>query len=63
MSKPNVNAFWEYVRSKYPDARFDFWYSAGELHFFPDGNAEAAPDGYTYGCILKDGKYKILTEF
>ena len=63
MSKPNVNAFWEYVRSQYPDARFDFWYSAGELHFYPDGKMESASDGYTYSCIKKDGQFQIIAEF
>lgn len=60
-AKPNVNAYWEHVKSMYPDARFNFWYSIGELHFYRDGKAEANdPDGdYVSSCFKKDGKFTI----
>lgn len=32
--RENVNAYWQVVTEKYPDAVFDFWYSTGELHFY-----------------------------
>lgn len=60
MSNPNVNAYWEYVKSVYPDAVFDFWYHTGELHFF--ANKEMEQRGCAYGCIKKDGEFAILSE-
>jgi len=62
MNRPNVNAYWEYVKSVYPGAVFDFWYSNGELHFFPDADAERQGNG-PYGCIKENGKFVIKTEF
>ena len=61
-SRPNVNKFWYFVKEKYPDARFDFWYSAGELHFYPDGEAEKA-GGSPYSCVVMDDMLVILAEF
>ena len=57
-----MNAYWDFVKSQYPDARFDFWYSIGELHFYPDGEAEAA-GGSPYGCYKEDDKFVIETDF
>lgn len=62
MNKPNINAMWDYVKERYPDARFDFWYRSGELHFWPTGEAEERGD-YSYGCVVRDGEFTILTEF
>ena len=60
-NRPNINAYWQYVKEHYPDAIFDFWYHNGELHFY--ANKEMEQNGYTYGCIKKDGVFQILTEF
>ena len=38
--EPDVNRFWEFVKTKYPDARFVRWFPDGELHFWPDGKSE-----------------------
>lgn len=57
-TKPNVNAYWGYVITKYPNAVFDFWYSTGELLFYPHAKAE-----HPYSCIIKDGKFTILYDF
>lgn len=58
---PNVNEYWEYVKEQYPDARFDFWYKFGELHFYADGEKEAA-GVTTYACIKQGDKFIIKTE-
>ena len=60
--KPNVNAYWEHVKSVYPFAVFDFWYRIGELHFYPDRDAMRRGDD-PYGCIMEDGKYVIYQRF
>ena len=60
--KPYINAFWEYVKEKYPDARFSFWWSIGELDFYPNGEAEAS-DGTQYCCIKENDEYIIKTDF
>lgn len=60
MSKPNVNAYWDYVKSLYPDARFDFWYRNGELHFWPNGEAETNGDP-TWGCVADGDSFRIMT--
>lgn len=63
MSKPNVNAYWDFVKSLYPDARFDFWYRNGELHFYPDGRAEERGDR-VWGCVMDEtGVFRILTPY
>ena len=36
----DVNKFWDRVKFKYPDARFEHWFWDGELHFWPDGESE-----------------------
>lgn len=61
MNKPNVNLFWEAVRAAYPDARFDFWGSAGELHFYRCGDHEASGDA-PWACIRDDDMrcYRIV---
>lgn len=51
MKYPNINVLWQYVRGQYPDARFDFWYHVGELHFYPNGEAEKNGDP-VYGAFL-----------
>lgn len=38
--EPDVNRWWEYVKLKYPKARFVHWFPDGELHFYPDGKSE-----------------------
>lgn len=48
----NVNVYWDFVVTRYPEAQFDFFYRVGELHFWPDKeskDAGAAP----WGCINK----------
>ena len=60
--RENVNAFWDYVRDRFPDARFDFWYHVGELHFFPDGAAEKR--GEIWSCYKdSNGRFHIVSEF
>lgn len=59
MNKPNINAFWDYVKECYPDARFSFWFRVGELQFWPTGEAERDGED-VYGCIMKDGKFCIM---
>lgn len=61
-AKPNVNFFWEHVKATYPDARFDFWFNTGELHFYKDGKHETS-DKEPWACIWRNGKYEILEEF
>ena len=39
-SEINVNTFWQYVKSKFPDARFCYWYDDGNLTFYPNGRSE-----------------------
>ena len=51
--RPNVNAYWGFVRDQFPDARFDFWYRAGELHFFRDGDHERSGES-PWSCIRDD---------
>ena len=60
-SRPNVNKFWYFVKQQYPDARFDFCDSVGELKFVPDGAAESA-GGTPYSCVLMDDMLVILKE-
>ena len=40
MDRLTVNELWMIVREKYPDARFSFFFSHGELIFYEDGTAE-----------------------
>lgn len=60
--KPNVNFYWNYVKELYPDARFSFWYSSGELHFYPNGGAEERDDP-PMSCFRKNGQYVIKGDF
>ena len=56
-NRPNVNAYWDHVREIYPDARFDFWYSSGELHFYRNADAERL--GEKSSCFAKGGTLVI----
>lgn len=58
MNKPNINIFWDYVKERYPDARFSFWFCVGELQFWLNGEAERDGEN-VYSCIMKDGKFCI----
>ena len=58
MKNENVNLYWQYVQEKYPDAKFDFWYRHGELHFYPDGNSEEI-----HACFKHNGEYVIKAGF
>ena len=58
-NKPNINLYWFVVREHFPDARFEFWCRAGELHFYPDGEAEAR-NGDVYACTRLGGEYVIF---
>ena len=60
MTKPNINIYWDYVKTLYPDARFDFWYRSGELHFWPNGEAEANGES-TWGCVADGDSFRIMT--
>lgn len=59
---PNMNKYWEYVKENYPDARFNFWYSAGELLFYPNGGAEERDDALMT-CFWRNGKFVIKGDF
>ncbi len=62
MARENINAFWAFVKEKYPDARFDFWYHTGELHFYPNGYTEEHFD-HPFACIRKDGRLVIVYDY
>ena len=55
---PNVNKFWDYVKSQFPDARFVYFYLVGELQFYPNGTLEAQ-GGKPYSCVKECGEYVI----
>ena len=56
---PNVNAYWRYVLSVYPDAQFGYFYMFGQLDFFPthDAKASGMPP---YSCIKDSGEFVIV---
>jgi len=54
----NVNEAWKYVRSVFPEAVFDYWYSHGELIFYRTPTAETPS-----ACYMKDGKLTIEHDF
>lgn len=56
----NVNLYWDYVTTRYPEAQFDFFYRVGELHFWPDKEAKNAGSA-PWGCIRKGEDLVILT--
>lgn len=60
--KPNVNYYWEEVKKLYPDARFDIWFSWGELQFYPDGGAEERDDG-VMALVQENGKFVVKGDF
>lgn len=60
-SKANVNYYWGYVKEHYPDARFDFWFKWGELHFYP--NAEAEYRDEVMALLKENGKYVFKSNF
>ena len=63
MNDKNINHMWMFVKEKYPDARFDFWFEVtGELIFYPTGKAEddLRPN---CSCVIENGKYTIKTAF
>ena len=63
MNDKNINHMWMFVKEKYPDARFDYWFEeTGELIFYPTGRAEDKLSP-TYCCVIRYGQYTILTEF
>jgi hypothetical protein len=57
-SKFNVNDVWTLVREKYPDARFSFFFSNGELIFYPSGDAE-----HEFSATIKNGRLEITEDF
>ena len=60
--KENINNYWEAVTAKYPDAVFDFWYSAGELHFYK--SLEDKRNGADVcSCLKTDGVYVFKEDF
>lgn len=59
MDKPYINAMWDFVKERYPDARFSFWYRIGELQFWPTGKSEEEGDD-VYACVVRNGKYEIM---
>lgn len=56
-SEINVNTFWEYVKKKFPDARFVRWYDDGNLTFYPNGRSEKSEK--KLGVCFRDEKAHI----
>jgi len=53
----DVNRFWEFVKARYPDARFERWFPDGELHFWPNGEAERK--GENLGSCFRDERASL----
>lgn len=62
IERVNLNGLWNYVKERFPDARFCFWFSSGELIFYPDGNAEANNER-EHSCFKQNGKTVIVEHF
>ena len=56
----DVNKYWDFVKSKYPDARFVRWFEDGELHFYPDGKSER--DQKNLGSCFRDSRAHMQAE-
>jgi len=56
----NINLYWDYVTTRYPDAQFDFFYRSGELHFWPDKESKDAGNS-VWGCVRKGEDLAIVT--
>lgn len=55
----NVNLYWDYVITRFPEAQFDFFYRVGELHFWPD-RATKDSGAPAWGCIRKEEEFVIV---
>lgn len=60
--RENVNAYWEAVTNKYPDAVFEFWYSSGELHFYKNPTSKANGEDVC-SCYKVDGMFTFKEDF
>ena len=58
--KANEQEYIDYVKTLYPNMIVDFWYSHGELHFYPSENSD--PER-VHACVRVDGKFIIKDEF
>jgi hypothetical protein len=56
----DVNRYWEFVRKKYPDARFVRWFFDGELHFYPDGESELYDENL--GSCYRDDNASLVVK-
>lgn len=56
----DVNRFWAYVKTHYPDARFVKWFDDGQLHFWPNGKAER--EQKNLGCCYRDDRAHMVAK-